>query len=90
MKTQGGIETTQRTKYYDQRYRLFSLFDYGIKLDEESWFSVTPEVIAKHIAQFCYKCSQLHQQPLNVILDCFRYKDLFFKKNVYLLTLQIH
>ena len=27
-------------KYYDQRYRLFSKFDQGIRLDTESWFSV--------------------------------------------------
>lgn len=40
-------------KYWLQRYRLFSRFDNGIKLDEESWFSVTPENIAKHIAERC-------------------------------------
>ncbi|XP_042902406.1 trimethylguanosine synthase isoform X1 [Parasteatoda tepidariorum] len=40
-------------KYWSQRYRLFSLFDEGIKLDEESWFSVTPEKIAAHIAERC-------------------------------------
>lgn len=38
-------------KYWAQRYRLFSLFDQGIKLDHEGWFSVTPEKIAEHIAQ---------------------------------------
>uniref|UniRef100_A0A452IGA6 Trimethylguanosine synthase n=1 Tax=Gopherus agassizii TaxID=38772 RepID=A0A452IGA6_9SAUR len=37
-------------KYWAQRYRLFSRFDEGIKLDREGWFSVTPEKIAKHIA----------------------------------------
>ena len=37
-------------KYWSQRYRLFSLFDEGIKMDVESWFSVTPERIAQHIA----------------------------------------
>ncbi|EEC05735.1 26S protease regulatory subunit 6A, putative [Ixodes scapularis] len=40
-------------KYWAQRYRLFSKFDKGIELDEESWFSVTPEGIAKHIAKRC-------------------------------------
>lgn len=78
MKMQGGIEATQRTKYYDQRYRLFSLYDYGIKLDEESWFSVTPEIISTNIAEFCLKCSQLNQQPLHIILDCFRYCFISF------------
>lgn len=49
-------------KYWVNRYRLFSKFDEGIKLDYESWFSVTPEKIAKHTAQRC-KC--------NVIIDAF-------------------
>ncbi|XP_028396845.1 LOW QUALITY PROTEIN: trimethylguanosine synthase-like [Dendronephthya gigantea] len=40
-------------KYWHQRYRLFSLYDEGIKMDDESWFSVTPERIAKHIAHRC-------------------------------------
>uniref|UniRef100_A0A8C6YCQ3 Trimethylguanosine synthase n=1 Tax=Naja naja TaxID=35670 RepID=A0A8C6YCQ3_NAJNA len=38
------------TKYWAQRYRLFSRFDEGIQLDREGWFSVTPEKIAQHIA----------------------------------------
>lgn len=42
---------SQIKKYYSQRYRLFEKFDEGILLDEESWFSVTPERIADHIAQ---------------------------------------
>ncbi|GAV03334.1 hypothetical protein RvY_13775 [Ramazzottius varieornatus] len=40
-------------KYWFQRYRLFSKYDEGILMDEESWFSVTPERIAEHIAQRC-------------------------------------
>ena len=40
-------------KYWFQRYRLFSRFDEGVKLDDEGWFSVTPEKIAKHIAERC-------------------------------------
>lgn len=40
-------------KYWVKRYRLFSKFDQGIKLDRESWFSVTPEKIAAHIAERC-------------------------------------
>ncbi|KAH8399010.1 hypothetical protein KR215_000304 [Drosophila sulfurigaster] len=38
-------------KYWFKRFSLFSLFDRGIRLDDESWFSVTPEKIAKQIAQ---------------------------------------
>ncbi|CAG2120707.1 unnamed protein product [Medioppia subpectinata] len=39
-----------KSKYWHQRYRLFSRFDEGIQMDSESWYSVTPERIAKHIA----------------------------------------
>ena len=38
-------------KYWVQRYRLFTRYDEGILMDEEAWYSVTPEKIAKHIAQ---------------------------------------
>ncbi|KAG8377601.1 hypothetical protein BUALT_Bualt08G0050000 [Buddleja alternifolia] len=41
------------SKYWCQRYILFSRFDYGIRMDEEGWFSVTPELIAKHHAVRC-------------------------------------
>ena len=37
-------------KFYKNRYYLFSKFDRGIKIDEESWYSITPETIAKHVA----------------------------------------
>lgn len=37
-------------KYWSQRYRLFSKWNEGIMMDRESWFSVTPEQIAQHIA----------------------------------------
>merc|ERR1712228_375757 len=47
-------------KYWYQRYRLFSKYDDGIKLDIESWHSVTPQQIAMDIAQKC-EC--------NVIVD---------------------
>ncbi|CAG9770698.1 unnamed protein product [Ceutorhynchus assimilis] len=40
-------------KFWSRRFSLFSKFDEGIKLDEESWYSVTPEIIAKHAAQRC-------------------------------------
>ncbi|NP_001410192.1 trimethylguanosine synthase isoform X1 [Danio rerio] len=43
-------------KYWAQRYRLFSRFDEGIKLDHEGWFSVTPEKIAEHIALRVQDC----------------------------------
>ncbi|XP_026809384.1 trimethylguanosine synthase-like isoform X2 [Rhopalosiphum maidis] len=40
-------------KYWKKRYMLFSKFEKGIKLDEESWYSVTPEIISVHIADRC-------------------------------------
>ncbi|WOK92126.1 trimethylguanosine synthase isoform X2 [Canna indica] len=33
-------------KYWRQRHSLFSRFDEGILMDEEGWYSVTPEAIA--------------------------------------------
>lgn len=42
-------------KYWYQRYSLFSKWDDGIELDEEGWYSVTPESIARHIAAKCRK-----------------------------------
>lgn len=53
-RNKGGMASnTSLSKYYGQRYRLFEKFDDGIRLDDESWYSVTPEAIAKHIAQRC-------------------------------------
>ncbi|XP_053606763.1 trimethylguanosine synthase [Plodia interpunctella] len=49
-------------KYWKKRHSLFYRFDEGIKLDRESWFSVTPENVASHIAE---KCSY------DVVLDAF-------------------
>ncbi|GAX14088.1 trimethylguanosine synthase [Fistulifera solaris] len=54
------------TKYWNQRHRLFHKFDQGIQLDEEGWFSVTPEQIAQHVAQFT-----LQQYAPRVLLDAF-------------------
>ncbi|MCD7447814.1 hypothetical protein HAX54_035291 [Datura stramonium] len=40
-------------KYWVQRYDLFLRYDQGIKMDEEGWFSVTPEQIAVRHAVRC-------------------------------------
>lgn len=50
------------SKYWCQRYTLFSKYDDGIQMDEEGWFSVTPECIAKHHA---FRCGS------GAIVDCF-------------------
>lgn len=57
--------SSKLAKYKYQRYRLFSRFDEGIQLDHESWYSVTPEEIAKHIAQRCVT------NETSVVLDPF-------------------
>nr|XP_053627808.1 uncharacterized protein LOC128685346 isoform X2 [Cherax quadricarinatus] len=49
-------------KYWAQRHRLFIKYDEGIKLDQESWYSVTPELIAAHHANRC-RC--------DVVVDAF-------------------
>ena len=43
-------------KYWLQRYSLFHRFDEGILMDEEGWYSATPEVIAAQQATKC-RCS---------------------------------
>jgi trimethylguanosine synthase len=61
-------------KYWNQRRRLFSRFDNGVQLDEEGWFSVTPEQIADHVAA---KTIELHRRlmpsvPVGlIVLDAF-------------------
>ena len=44
-------EDNHLKKYWQKRYYLFSKFDRGILIDDESWYSVTPEPMAKYIAQ---------------------------------------
>lgn len=41
-------------KFWWRRYDLFSKFDGGVYMSEELWFSVTPEPIAKYIADLFY------------------------------------
>ncbi|ORX69226.1 S-adenosyl-L-methionine-dependent methyltransferase, partial [Linderina pennispora] len=44
-------------KYWNQRFDYFSRFDEGIQIDNEGWYSVTPEAIAEHTAR---RISQLY------------------------------
>ena len=43
--------TAPNNKFWLQRYYYFSKFDKGIMMDNESWYSVTPEEIAKYTAK---------------------------------------
>ncbi|KAJ3139413.1 Trimethylguanosine synthase [Physocladia obscura] len=60
-------------KYWRQRHSLFSRFDDGIKLDEEGWYSVTPEKVAIHCASRCKAlCAKPEYSPKElVIIDAF-------------------
>ncbi|KAF9921167.1 Trimethylguanosine synthase [Linnemannia zychae] len=60
--TNGSQLPKEMAKYWAQRYRYFSLYDQGIRMDEEGWYSVTPEKIAAHIAERCAS---------DVIIDAF-------------------
>lgn len=63
-------------KYWAQRRRLFSRFDMGIQLDGQGWYSVTPEIIADHVANRVAELATNHVIPHEseegiVILDAF-------------------
>jgi hypothetical protein len=58
-------------KYWDQRYRIFSKFDDGIRLDEESWYSITYETIGKYIVDKYRKLEENNQLEIHTVLDCF-------------------
>ncbi|KAJ1427013.1 RNA cap guanine-N2 methyltransferase-domain-containing protein [Ochromonadaceae sp. CCMP2298] len=59
-------------KYWDQRYRLLSKFDHGILLDEESWYSITPEAVAKHVTASCIgRAREKADMNIQHVLDCF-------------------
>jgi len=43
-------KSQKNNPYYVQRFYFFSLYDKGIQMDKESWYSVTPEEISEYIA----------------------------------------
>lgn len=59
-----GEVTPELAKYHNSRYFLFLKYDEGIKLDRESWYSVTPEIISEYQAK---RLSEKYQ----VVLDGF-------------------
>jgi trimethylguanosine synthase len=48
-----GADALIAGKYWSQRTSLFSKYALGVRLDQEGWFSVTPERLAEHIAERC-------------------------------------
>ena len=58
-------ELEKYNPYYIQRFYFFSLYDKGIQMDQESWYSVTPEEISEYIA------SIIPNSNNSTILDAF-------------------
>lgn len=56
-------------KYWLQRYSIFSRYDDGIVIDEEGWYSATPEVISWHHAKRAVAATGGSSKCLAV--DCF-------------------
>ena len=48
-----GAFASNMRKYWRHRFTLFSLYSAGCLLDEQSWYSVTPESVAFRIAKRC-------------------------------------
>ena len=59
-------------KYWDQRYRILSRFDKGVRLDAESWYSITPEAVARHVTASCIgRARERKCGAIEMVLDCF-------------------
>jgi len=58
-------------KYWNQRYRLLSLYDHGIKLDSESWYSITPEIVSKHVTNSCLGRAKEKGICIDIVMECF-------------------
>jgi len=67
-------------KYWAQRYRYFTKFEKGIKLDYDMWFSVTPEPIAKHVAE--QVCASYYQDEIHILVssNCLEIQRMRTKK----------
>ncbi|CAF9915176.1 MAG: hypothetical protein GOMPHAMPRED_000651 [Gomphillus americanus] len=55
-------------KYFDQRYSVFSRYDEGIWMTDDSWFGVTPEPIADKIAEHL---AQVAPTTKTILIDVF-------------------
>ncbi|XP_015693476.1 trimethylguanosine synthase-like [Oryza brachyantha] len=60
---QGGEDAAVAGKYWAQRRSLFSLYDRGVRMDAEGWYSATPEAIAATQAA--------RAPPGSLVLDAF-------------------
>lgn len=75
VQTRVGTETytAPLSKYWRQRYDLFSEWEMGMLLDTEAWYSTTPIIIADHQARLCVECFQRKRRSdlPPVVLDAF-------------------
>ncbi|PMD31165.1 RNA methylase family protein-like protein [Hyaloscypha variabilis F] len=55
-------------KYWAQRYSIFSLYDEGINMTDDSWFGVTPEPVANKVAE---DFAALTPNSKTVLIDMF-------------------
>ena len=55
------------SKYWHQRYSIFSKYDDGIWMTDDAWFGVTPEPVADKIAEHVAKAPKTK----NVLIDAF-------------------
>lgn len=63
--------TDVHLKYWNQRYRLLSMYDHGIRLDPESWYSITPEAVSKHVTNACLSRARERGISIDIVMDCF-------------------
>ncbi|KAK5133058.1 hypothetical protein LTR08_008263 [Meristemomyces frigidus] len=55
------------SKYWHQRYEIFSKYDEGIWMTDDAWFGVTPEPVARKIAQDIANAPK----SKNILIDAF-------------------
>ena len=63
--------STSIYSYYQQRYTLFSRFDEGIWMTQNSWFEVTPEKVGAKIAERVFTPDVGGSRTPKVVLDVF-------------------
>lgn len=66
-----GCPPKVHCKYWNQRFRLLSRFDDGVLLDDESWFSITPEAAAQYVTKRCLNLALQRKSPIRSVLDGF-------------------
>ncbi|KAF2399891.1 S-adenosyl-L-methionine-dependent methyltransferase [Trichodelitschia bisporula] len=55
-------------KYWHQRYLIFSEYDAGIQMTDDAWFGITPEPVARRIADHVAKAAPAEKK---ILIDTF-------------------